>query len=178
MPVRRQKSAFLLLFIYKWFQFFAFFYTQQMENAGKIMFDRIGGQRQLFCNFLIGPAFACEHGYGVFHGRQFICNRGLKLGIMNSHPTTTEGNNCLGKLSVTLRFCRFDAGFNLSKHQPMMFDKRFQKSIRFCHVPCFYQSFSGLILLFQVDQTHNDHAVEIFHGNRIAAVKHQKDRLA
>ena len=60
----------------------------------------------------------------------------------------------------------------------MMFDKRFQKSVCLRHVPGCHENISGFVLFLLVDQAHDDYTVEIFHGDRITAIEHEKDRLA
>ena len=59
-----------------------------------------------------------------------------------------------------------------------MLDKRFQKSVCLRHVPGCHENISGFVLFLLVDQAHDDYTVEIFHGNRITAIEHEKDRLA
>ena len=60
----------------------------------------------------------------------------------------------------------------------MMLDKRFQKSVCLRHVPGCHENISGFVLFLLVDQAHDDYTVEIFHGDRITAIEHEKDRLA
>ena len=90
---------------------------------------------------------------------------------MNSHPAT-EGNNCLGKLSVTLGSARFDPGFNLSKQQSQMFDKGSRNPSGFAMFHAFIIASLASSCCFRLIR--HISAVEIFHGNRITAVTSER----
>ena len=141
------------------------------------MFDRIHGQSQMFCNFLVCPVPARQHGNGIFQGTQKIRHCLLHLGIVNLHPSTAECKYTIYQLLVHFRLFFPDTDFQNSLKQTVILDKWFHEFVKSCPLPCLAHRLNRLFLFFQIDLTHCLHTAQIDHGDRVNSVCHQKCTL-